>query len=202
MVHVTDPSAEKQRLRRTIRASRDARTTQERRAAADAIAEHGGYLLRGLSGQMPLLVAAYLSTDSEPGTDSLIARAHDDNDAVWVPRVTGDGLEWAAYRRTTEVTPGPFGIREPAGPAVRPDDLVGLDVMFVPGMAVDERGHRLGHGGGFYDRVLSTFPRNNEGGPLIVIVLYDDEILTHVPTEEHDCCVDVALTPAGLIDLG
>ena len=61
MVHVSDPSAEKQRLRRTIRASRDARTTQERRAAADAIAEHGGYLLRGLSGQMPLLVAAYLS---------------------------------------------------------------------------------------------------------------------------------------------
>lgn len=194
--------ATKDAFRSRIRAARRARTAQERDRAADAIAEHAGHLLRSLSGDMPLLVAAYLSLPTEPGTDPLIARAHADHDAVWVPRVEGEDLAWVSYRPGTRVRTGAFGTREPEGPAVRPGDLVGMDVMFVPALAVDEMGRRLGQGGGYFDRMLATFPRHADGGPLIVAVLFDDEVLPEVPIEDHDCCVDVALTPSGLLDLG
>ncbi len=206
MCLVSDPDraegAAKDALRSRIRASRRARSAQDRDRAAVAIAEHAGHLLRSLSGDMPLLVATYLSLPTEPGTDPLIARAHADHDAVWVPRVEGKDLAWVSYRPGTPVQMGPFGTREPEGPAVRPADLVGMDVMFVPALAADEMGRRLGQGGGYFDRMLAPFPRHIDGGPLIVVVLFDDELLREVPVEDHDCCVDLALTPSGLLDLG
>lgn len=194
--------ARKAELRRRIRESRSTRSASQRERDAEGIAEHGGYLLRGLSADMPLLIAAYLSREDEPGTDALLERAHRDHDAIWVPRVREGDLEWVAYRPGAPIEQGPFGVREPHGTAVRPTDLPGLDVMFVPALAVDAQGHRLGQGGGYYDRTLARMPRNVEGGPLIVVVVLDDEILDEVPVEEHDRAVDVALTPSGIVDLG
>jgi 5-formyltetrahydrofolate cyclo-ligase len=40
-----------------------------------------------------------------------------------------------------------------------------------------------------------------DGGPLRVVVLFDDEVVDQVPSEPHDCRVDVALTPSGVIPL-
>lgn len=205
MVHhgpVNDASAAKEALRTRVRAARRDRTPDQRASAAEAIAEHGGSLLRRLSEGMPLLTAAYLSRTTEPGTGPLIERAHADHDAVWVPRVHDDELDWVSYRPGATVQTGRFGIPEPEGASIRAQDVIGLDVMFVPGLAVDEKGNRLGQGGGFYDRMLSGFPRHEAGGPLLVIVLFDDEIVADVPVDEHDCRVDVALTPSGVLDLG
>ena len=71
--------------------------------------------------------------------------------------------------------------------------------MFVPGLAVDGSGHRLGQGGGYYDRTLASVPSRAGGGPLRVIVLFDDEVRDAVPYEPHDCRVDAALTPSGIV---
>ena len=71
--------------------------------------------------------------------------------------------------------------------------------MFVPGLAVDRFGHRLGQGGGYYDRTLASVRSRADGGPLLVIVLFDDEVLDEVPYEPHDCRVDAALTPSGVV---
>lgn len=202
MGHVSSTAAAKTDLRRSLRARRAERTQAERAAAATALAEEGGSLLRGLADGLPLLIAAYLSLPTEPGTDELIQQAQTDHDAIWVPKVVDEGLDWVALRRTTPLAKGPFGIREPVGTPVRSDDLVGLDVMFVPALAVDEQGRRLGQGGGYYDRLLETFPRNSKGGPLLVAVVFDDEVLDEIPTEEFDRPVDVALTPSGILDLG
>lgn len=199
---MSDAAAAKQAWRSRIRSARLARTQAERAMAAEAIAEHGGYLLRGLSEGLPLLTAAYLSMEAEPGTEPLIARAHADHDAVWLPRINGEQLDWVAYRPGTPLEPGPFGIREPHGPAMGAPGLLGLDVMFVPGLAVDEHGNRLGQGGGYYDRMLSTLPRHEAGGPLLVVVLFDDEIIPEVPVDDHDRRMDMALTPSGVLDLG
>lgn len=202
MDHVSPSPAAKTDLRRRLRARRSERTEAERTSAAAALAEEGGSLLRGLADGLPLLIAAYLSLPTEPGTDPLIAQAQADHDAIWVPKINGDELDWVALRGSTPLSEGPFGIREPVGTPVRSDDLVGLDVMFVPALAVDEQGHRLGQGGGYYDRLLQSFPRNSRGGPLLVAVVFDDEVLGEVPVEEFDRPVDVALTPSGILDLG
>jgi 5-formyltetrahydrofolate cyclo-ligase len=116
-----------------------------------------------------------------------------------VPRITGPDLQWIALQSDTHLAAGPLGIREPVGPALDPDELAGLDLMLVPGLAVDRSGRRLGQGGGYYDRVLAAVPSHDHGGPMLVAVLYDDEVLDEVPYEAHDCKVDAVVTPGGII---
>jgi len=66
----------------------------------------------------------------------------------------------------------------------------------VPALAVDRSGHRLGRGGGFYDRWLPSTP----GGSVLAVV-FDEEVIEHVPREPHDRTVDAALTPSGVVPL-
>ena len=53
-----------------------------------------------------------------------------------------------------------------------------------------------------YDRALAAVPAHADGGPLRVVVLFDDEVVDHLPAEPHDCHVDGALTPSGVVPLG
>jgi 5-formyltetrahydrofolate cyclo-ligase len=185
----------KARTRAEIRAARAARPVQARAVAADAIAAFALTLLPGRAGA----ISAYLSLPTEPGTDPLVSAMNAAGHAVCVPRIDGRDLLWVALRPDTDLATGPLGIREPRGPALDGRDLATLDVMFVPGLAVDRSGRRLGQGGGYYDRTLATVPSHADGGPLLAIVLFDDEVLDDVPHEAHDCRVDVAVTPGGLI---
>ena len=66
--------------------------------------------------------------------------------------------------------------------------------VLVPSLAVDRDGHRLGRGGGYYDRVLATVPRARR-----VAVVYDEEVVATVPHDPHDVDVAFALTPSGLV---
>jgi 5-formyltetrahydrofolate cyclo-ligase len=66
-------------------------------------------------------------------------------------------------------------------------------VLFVPALAVDRRGNRLGRGGGSYDRALSRVPRR----ALVVALLYDGELVDELPTEPHDRPVNAVVTPGG-----
>lgn len=147
----------------------------------------------------PGTLSAYLSLPTEPGTDPLIAAVQAMRHGIRVPRIDGRELQWVALQPDTVLDVGPLGIREPQGPTLGVDELAGLDLMLVPGLAVDRLGRRLGQGGGYYDRTLASVPSHVEGGPLLAIVLFDDEVLDEVPHEPHDCRVDAAVTPGGLI---
>ena len=65
--------------------------------------------------------------------------------------------------------------------------------MAAPALAVDRHGHRLGRGGGYFDRALAAVPPS-----MSVAVVYDDEVLDEVPTQPHDRDVGAALTPSAL----
>ena len=72
-------------------------------------------------------------------------------------------------------------------------------VVFVPALAVDRAGTRLGRGAGFYDRTLPL------AGPAarLVAVVRDDELVDELPAEPHDVPMTHALTPrGGLVELG
>jgi len=185
----------KARTRSAVRAARAARTLDEHGAAAAAIAANAMTLLPTLPGSL----SAYLSLPTEPGTDPLVSAVHAAGHAIRVPRIMGRDLHWVALRPDTVLDSGPLGIREPRGPALDHLGLATLDVMFVPGLAVDRAGRRLGQGGGYYDRTLASVPPHADGGPLLVIVLFDDEVLDEVPYEAHDGRVDAAVTPGGII---
>ena len=74
--------------------------------------------------------------------------------------------------------------------------------MIAPALAVDSRGHRLGYGRGFYDRLLATMP-----GVTTVAVAYDFQLIGEVPTTEHDVALGWVVTDrrafrAGDLDVG
>jgi 5-formyltetrahydrofolate cyclo-ligase len=87
-----------------------------------------------------------------------------------------------------DLKPGKFGIREPTD-ACPEINLKRLDLALVPGVAFDMGGHRLGRGGGYYDRLLAMF-----GGPACGVA-FDRQIVERVPAGPHDVQLNCILTP-------
>jgi 5-formyltetrahydrofolate cyclo-ligase len=80
------------------------------------------------------------------------------------------------------------------GPRLGLDAIAAADVILAPALAIDRLGHRLGQGGGCYDRAL---PRASGE---VIAVIADDELVEAVPTEAHDLPVAAVVTPsAGLM---
>jgi 5-formyltetrahydrofolate cyclo-ligase len=85
------------------------------------------------------------------------------------------------------------GFEEPSEDAERAESL---DVIVVPALAFDERGHRLGYGAGLYDRTLPRFP-----GAKTVGVAYDFQLLMEVPQTEGDVPVQRIVTDKRTIEV-
>ena len=88
-----------------------------------------------------------------------------------------------------------WGIREPAtdAPEVEPD------VILVPLLAFDRRGHRLGYGGGYYDRTIARL-RAKRGAVAIGLAFSIQEVPA-VPTSDRDVRLDLVLTERDIIDV-
>jgi 5-formyltetrahydrofolate cyclo-ligase len=89
----------------------------------------------------------------------------------------------------TDIVTGKFGVREPAASCAE-IPLNQFDLVLVPGMAFDLKGHRLGRGQGFYDRLLP------EASGVKCGICYDGQLLENLPAEPHDAKVNFILTPS------
>lgn len=187
----------KQRLRQELLTHRRARNQPDRIAALTAIAAHLGPRLLQCS-----VVCAYLPLATEPLLPALLNRVHAAGVRVLVPvAAVGTPLDWTDY--PTPTSSGPFGIAEPTGPRLGAPAVTWADVVLVPALAVDGSGHRLGRGGGHYDRSLKLLRSDDAGGARpetdLIAVLFDGELLPRVPFDDHDIAVDTVVTPsAGL----
>ncbi len=100
------------------------------------------------------LIACYLSTGSEVDTSALILRAWRMKKRIFVPDTRGGGkLTFREIRPDSQFASGPFGIPEPIGGSVLAASL--FDLVIVPVVAFDSDHHRIGMGGGYYDRTFS-----------------------------------------------
>ena len=107
-------------------------------------------------------------------------------------------LDWAIYDGPDSLVPAGRGLLEPVGPRLGVDAVATADVVMVPGLAVSADGHRLGRGGGSYDRALARVPV----GTFTCVLLHDGELGLDVPVEPHDRTVTAAVTPAsGVVTL-
>lgn len=97
-------------------------------------------------------------------------------------------LQWDDY-----FCAGPFGLTEPDPLKT---EVCEPDVIFLPGLAFDRQGNRLGWGKGYYDRYLSS-PHNKRS--LLIGVALPFQLVPLVPTAPHDILLDAVLTPDGLI---
>ncbi|MEI5008440.1 5-formyltetrahydrofolate cyclo-ligase [Streptomyces sp. PmtA] len=143
-------------------------------------------------------VAAYVSVGREPGTRALLDALRARGVRVLLPVLLDDNdLEWAVYEGPDRLVPARRGLREPVGPLLGHKAVLEADAVLLPGLAVDERGMRLGRGGGSYDRVLARLEAAS-ARPALVVLLYANEVVARVPEEPHDHPVHAVVTPEGV----
>jgi 5-formyltetrahydrofolate cyclo-ligase len=108
---------------------------------------------------------------------------------VYVPRLVEGRMEHVRIDRETQFRTNALGIPEPmSGEVLGPG--VAVDAVLTPLLAFDERGHRVGYGGGFYDRFLAGQPRALKVGLAYEACLVREGIMT----EAHDVRLDVVVT--------
>jgi len=186
---VSEVRQDKALLRARLLAARSALDPNDRREAGRLIRDA---LLDLPALQMAGTVAAYYSVGAEPDTRGLVYALWKRGTYVLLPLLRPDGdLDWASYEGPDSLVPGPRGLREPGEPPRGVQAVARADVVLAPALAVDRAGNQLGRGGGSYDRALARV------GPLIPVIalLYDDELLGHVPAEPHDTPVGAAVRP-------
>lgn len=187
------PSAAKAAFRGEIRAARRARSESDRVDAAARIAARALPLLNGRH-----TVGCYLSMATEPGTAALIDQLRQLDIRVLLPRVSGTSLEWVELQDSTDFVTSELGIHEPVGPAIA-DALSDCDALVLPALALSRDGIRLGQGGGYYDRSLQRVPAFADGGPQLIALVFEDELVDSLPQESHDARVDQAVTPERVV---
>ena len=133
---------------------------------------------------------SFVSLPYEVDTWPLMQQMLEEGKRVVVPRVQKDELLVSEVRDPErELAPGAFRVWEPTPQAVRPIGLENVDVVLVPGLAFDRRGHRLGHGRGYFDRFLSRLPATTR----TVGLCFDFQLLDRLPTSPHDQTVQTVL---------
>lgn len=143
--------------------------------------------------QQARTVALFRSLSAEVDTAPLIEDARARGLTVCLPVVV-DGrpeLEMRVAWRGGETFPleaGVWGIEEPVdGAPVVPLDAI--DLVVVPCLAIDPRGHRVGYGRGYYDRTLALATR-----AVTVAVAYEFQLVAEIPNDTHDVAVGWVVT--------
>jgi 5-formyltetrahydrofolate cyclo-ligase len=183
----TKPVTTKAELRSTIARARAQLTAQQRGRARDAIRE--SVLLRSQAAGLAAhaRIAAYEPLVTEPGSIELLAQLTHAGFEVIVPITQPDkDLNWVVWSLSRQ-----------AGPPLGLTAIGHAELVIVPALAVDHAGHRLGRGGGSYDRALARIRRDVP----VVALLFDDEFLDEVPAEEWDLPVSAVVTPTGWTEL-
>lgn len=181
-------AATKQELRNQMRAKLAALAPADVRSKSAAIWERLS-VLPEFAEATRLLV--YVSKGPEVDTQGLIQQLLALGRQVCVPWFDAKKQKYVAsalHDFKSDLATGRFGILEPGREAVRPVAGNQIDAALVPGLAFDETGNRLGRGMGYFDSILEEIR-----GAKIALA-YDFQILSGVPVEAHDACVDFIVT--------
>lgn len=180
-------AANKKALRASIK--------QKRRALSIEYRQQASRKMQAELTRLPCYKAAeyimlYMAMQDEVQLDELIAMVLKDAKKAVIPLVTGAGLmEAVELSDMADLVPDKYGIKtvsEEKRRLIAPDKI---DLIIVPGVAFDKAGHRLGMGGGFYDRFMLRASR-----AVRAALAYDCQLLAAVPAEVHDLTVDYIIT--------
>ena len=174
---------DKTALRKEIREKKRAMTEQQ---IADASRRLGELFIASDAYKNAKTIYGYLPYNQEVRTVPMLEQAIKDGKRVAVPKVYGDEMKFIYITDLSAVSKGYAGIPEPVADQPVADDPTALVLM--PGLAFDPQGHRIGYGGGFYDKFLAAEPDH----PTLALC-YDFQMLPKLETEEFDIPVDTVL---------
>lgn len=139
------------------------------------------------------VVSGYVATRSEVDIAGALRQLLAADAIVCLPWVDGDHLRLSAVTDLDQdLAPGWRGLSEPHPSRRRSVAPSTVDVVLAPGVGFDRAGHRLGYGGGHFDRLLGRLRR----GTVVVGIALEEQVVTNVPTTEHDRPVDLVVTPS------
>ena len=174
---------DKKELRRCIRARKRAMTEAE---ITEKSAKLGELFAASPLYQQARTIYGYLPYNQEVRTVPMLERALKEGKRVAIPKVVGEEMVFIYLDDLTQVEKGYAGIPEPVANGPVADDAHALVLM--PGLAFDSAGHRIGYGGGFYDKFLAAEPEH----PTLALC-YDFQMLPALETEIFDIPVDCVL---------
>lgn len=174
---------DKTALRREIREKKKAMSQEEIEARS---ARLGELFAATDAYRKAKTVYGYMPYNQEVRTVPILERAIRDGKKVAVPKVYGDTMKFIYLEDLTQVAKSEMGIPEPIADGPVAEDETALVLM--PGLAFDEAGHRIGYGGGFYDKFLQAEPNHPT-----VALCYEFQMFAHLDTEAFDIPVDMVL---------
>jgi 5-formyltetrahydrofolate cyclo-ligase len=192
MVTPAQPAVVKAILRRELTARRDALPAAARQQAAETIAARPF----PVAVRPGAIVSGFMPLKSEISPLPLLRKLAEAGASLALPVVAGKGqpLVMRAWAFGTPLASGVWGIKEPMAdaPAVDPD------VLIVPLLAFDRRGHRLGYGAGYYDMTLTGLRGRK---PIVAVgIAYAAQEIDTVPITPRDARLDLVLTENETID--
>ena len=174
---------DKKALRAAVRAQKRAMTEQQIDEKSAAL---GKLFAETEQYKSAKTIYGYLPYNQEVRTVPMLQKALADGKKVAVPKVYGDEMRFILLDDLSRVENGYSNIPEPIddGPVARDETAL----VLMPGLAFDPQGHRIGYGGGFYDKFLAKEPDH----PTLALC-YDFQMVEHLETEEYDIPVDTVL---------
>ena len=140
-------------------------------------------------------LAFYLPYDNEVNLKLLLAKAISKDKRCYLPVLKSNRhLDFYSYRPESRLIKNRFEIEETD---VTQEKLIvsyALDLIFLPLVAFDKQGNRLGRGGGYYDRTLAFLKKRRANKPLLIGVAYEFQKLGNIPTEKWDIQLDFVVT--------
>ena len=136
-------------------------------------------------------VMFYVSYNNEVFTHDLIKESFSEKRVI-VPLLLDDEIVPVEIREWKELKPGAFNILEPEHRNLFPLHLI--DLVLVPGVVFDEKGYRIGHGLGYYDKFLKKLRATRIG------LAFDFQVVKEVPHLEYDQRMDIIVTDKRILD--
>ncbi len=144
------------------------------------------------------IVLLYLNNGGGVMTKETIKKCFDQNKIVVLPAYNPEKHEMKLMKiknPDTDLILGPKGILQPDAGRCKNVPVESIDIAIIPGVALDEKGGRIGTGDGYYDRLIPKLSITTRK----VALAFEDQIIPQVPMESHDKHVDIIITEKRII---
>ncbi|MCK5359218.1 MAG: 5-formyltetrahydrofolate cyclo-ligase [Gammaproteobacteria bacterium] len=199
---MTNSKTDKMVIRQQVRKKRSALPDYQQKIASAALSEQ---VLDKISEvHQAGRIAFYLSQDGEIGLGPLMDHCYKNGRQCFLPVLDStreNELKFAEWTPDTSMSKNKYGIAEPVVPESQLLPAGDMQLIFMPLVAFDDSGQRLGMGGGYYDRSLAACSNSSDvtAKPLLVATGHDFQFVPKLPHESWDITPDITITPDRII---
>lgn len=179
----------KEKWREEYKKRRDALSIEDHKRMSQWIKER---FINDIEYQRSSTILFFVSFRSEVDTLPLIERALKEDKRVLVPitDTKSNMLHLSQLKSLRELEEGTYSIMEPAAEYLRPLPYKEVELVLVPGLVFDERGYRIGYGGGYYDRLLLNLDQRVRR----IGLAFELQLVERLSLEDHDLPVHKVIT--------